>query len=77
MNNELLEKLAALEHEQWAHWTKYMLNRLGYHANNSNPNIRRWFNQIQTPYDELSEKEKESDREWARKVLKIMEENHD
>ena len=24
----LRERLAALEHEQWAHWTEYMLSRL-------------------------------------------------
>ena len=72
MSDELLEKLAALEHEQWAHWTQYMLARLGHYRNNSNPDIRYWFKQIQTPYKELSEKEKESDREWARKVLNIM-----
>lgn len=45
MKPEVVEALAALEHEQWAHWTKYA---------------------------DLSEKEKESDREWARKVLEII-----
>ena len=63
---ELLENLAALEHEQWAHWTEYMLDNL------SAGNITRWREQINTPYDKLSEKEKESDREWARKVLTIF-----
>ncbi len=28
--------------------------------------------QIETPYSELSEKEKDGDREWAEKVLKIV-----
>jgi len=64
--NKLIEKLAELEHEQWAHWTKYMLDNL------SDENIVRWKQQIETPYEELSEKEKESDRKWACKVLKIM-----
>lgn len=31
--------------------------------------IMRWRRQIDTPYGELSEKEKDSDREWADKVL--------
>jgi len=61
-----LEQLAELEHEQWAHWTKYMLDNL------APENIERWKRQIDTPYSELSEKEKESDRNWARKVIEII-----
>lgn len=75
--DELLEKLAALEHEQWAHWTKYMLAQLLYHENSANPIVRRWYLQIDTPYHRLSKFEKESDRVWAKKVLEIMEKNHD
>lgn len=61
------ESLAELEHEQWAHWTKYMLDNL------TDANIARWKKQIATPYKDLSEKEKDSDREWADKVLKLLE----
>jgi hypothetical protein len=61
-----LEQLAELEHEQWAHWTRYMLDNL------TEENIARWRRQIDTPYEELSEKEKESDRKWARKVLGVL-----
>jgi len=57
------ENLAELEHEQWAHWTRYMLNNL------TEENISRWKKQIETPYNMLSEEEKESDRTWARKVI--------
>jgi len=66
MNKELLEKLAALEHKQWAHWTEYMLNNL------TDENINRWIRQIETPYEKLSDNEKEKDRVWARKVLEII-----
>lgn len=59
-----LEKLANLEHEQWAHWTRYMLDNL------TDDNIKRWRLQIDIPYSELSEKEKESDRKWARKAMR-------
>lgn len=31
--------------------------------------LQRWERQIQTPYADLTEKEKDSDREWADKVL--------
>lgn len=32
----------------------------------------RWERQMNTPYDKLSEEEKESDREWARKMLNTV-----
>lgn len=72
------EKLAALEHTQWAHWTTYMLGVLfpflfdGSQAEYPHPDVKRWMGQIMTPYAELSEKEKDSDREWADKVLLQM-----
>lgn len=57
------EAVAAVEHDQWAHWTAYMLDNL------SRENIIRWSLQIETPYAELTEAEKESDREWAHKAV--------
>lgn len=60
------EKLAELEHIQWAHWTAYMLD------NQTPENIKRWRRQINTHYSELSETEKDSDRKWADKVLEIL-----
>ena len=64
---KILEELSDLEHKQWSHWTKYMLDNL------TDENIDTWKKQIKTDYEDLSEKEKDSDREWARKVLKIVE----
>jgi hypothetical protein len=61
------ERLAALEHNQWTHWTRYMLDNL------TPENIERWRRQIATPYAELSEREKESDRQWADLVLAALE----
>jgi hypothetical protein len=65
ISSKTREKLAELEHIQWAHWTEYMLNNL------TPLNIARWKKQIKTPYTQLSEKEKNSDREWADRVIKI------
>jgi hypothetical protein len=65
-NMEIIEELADLEHEQWGHWTEYMLDNL------TDINIKKWKKQIKTSYSELSEKEKDSDREWAEKVLNII-----
>lgn len=82
--NELREKIAALEHTQWAHWTKYMLTFLGltlewvdgavevrFKAAQGDA-VSRWWRQIKAPYAELTEREKDSDREWADKVLHQM-----
>ena len=57
------ESLAELEHTQWAHWTRHMLDNL------TTENIDRWRRQIETPYSDLSEAEKDSDREWADRVI--------
>ena len=64
--NELREKLASLEHGQWAHWTEYILSHL------TPENIQRWKHQLLTSYEFLTEREKDSDRVWADKVLSIL-----
>ncbi len=66
-SDELREQLAELEHVQWATWTKYFIENL------TPINIERWQRQIETPYKELTEKEKDSDREWADKIIKLLE----
>ncbi len=58
-----VEAVAAVEHDQWIHWTAYMLD------NNTAENAERWRRQITTPYAELTETEKDTDREWAHKSL--------
>jgi hypothetical protein len=84
---ECLEKLAAQEHSQWAHWTEYMLKALHKRAGEGrcivcrtpDPEdheagclVGRWMRQIDTPYERLSEEEKESDREWAKKAFSAV-----
>ena len=64
----LIEKLADLEHKQWGHWTRYFLEFY------NRSNRRMWKRQSHTAYKNLSEKEKESDRAWARKVLDVFKE---
>jgi hypothetical protein len=60
---DLLEVLSDLEHRQWAHWTRYMLD------NYTPENVERWRLQVKTEYADLSEREKDSDRTWASTVL--------
>jgi ADP-ribose pyrophosphatase len=61
--DQLLESLAQLEHEQWASWARCFL------SNKSEENQIRWQRQMETPYEDLTDDEKEADRFWARKVL--------
>lgn len=60
----LREQLAALEHAQWCLWVNYMSKNKHEH--------KIWKKQAQTKYCDLSEKDKNGDREWADKVLKII-----
>ena len=62
---ELLEKLAELEHQQWSHWINYQ-TKIPFQ------DWELWLKLANTPYSELSEGHKESDREWARKVLRLL-----
>lgn len=66
---ELLERLAALEHKQWATWAAAIMSThdVGAHRR------ERWTRLIATPYSRLTEEEKEQDRVWARKVLREIE----
>jgi hypothetical protein len=71
-NYQLREKLAALEHQQWSHWTKYLIDS-GLITDAAK--IAHWERQINTPYYELTEAEKDLDRKWADKVIEILNDN--
>ena len=64
----LLEKLAALEHDQWIAWAKTVAET---EPNLSEGRVQRWEKYF-VPYEELSEEVKEFDREWAKKVLEVI-----
>lgn len=70
-NPELLEMLAQLEHEQWSHWVNYV-DSLEVTGHLTEDDLNRWKSQATMTYEYLTEQEKESDREWARKVLDIL-----
>lgn len=65
MNGELIERLAELEHEQWMEWSQAV-------ADEVSPERRVRWEKYWVPYDHLSEEVKERDREWARKVVRIV-----
>jgi hypothetical protein len=69
------EKLAKVQHEIWSHWMRYLFSV----CEEANGNliippdkVKRWKRQMITPYQFLTEEEKESDREQADKVLNII-----
>lgn len=62
------EKLAALEHDQWLHWSKTVAESV------APEKVKEWEpNWI--PYEKLTEEAKNQDREWADKVLAIIQDN--
>jgi len=77
--DKLMEELASLEHERWSKWQKYMHSKCVEHENGKGEfvclpadSFRRWERQINTPYAELTEAEKESDRAEVRPYLELI-----
>lgn len=73
---ERREQLAALAHAQWSGWMVYLFNLS--HSNGDGSItipanfVARWQGQIATPYEELTEREKDSDRVEADRVIALM-----
>lgn len=71
-----LEALAALEHERWSHWQRYLHEQC--ESNNDGSLtipaelVNRWTRQMTTPYQMLTEKEKSSDREVVNRDLEYL-----
>lgn len=80
--SELREKLADLCHEQWSGWMKYLFSKCISETGQFDKDtgnlvipkwaVDRWKRQLNTPYFELSEQEKESDRKEADKILLLI-----
>lgn len=73
---ELLEALAAIEHERWSHWQRYVHSKCIQAADGSltipAELVERWTTQMNTSYSELSDDEKESDRDQVRRYLPVI-----
>jgi hypothetical protein len=77
--DELVEKLAEVEHQRWADWQKYLhgkcetMQPLGYEIK-AIPfhSWHHWERQIATPYSDLSEQEKQSDREQVARYWSLI-----
>lgn len=82
----LREKLAELEHKQWASWATHLsrwivlieefisLGETSSALIMIEKKLKQW-KEFQVPYSELSESVKDSDRIWADKVLNLLD-NH-
>lgn len=72
----IVEDLAHIEHQRWSHWQTYMHSMGVRQADGSllipRDLVDRWDRQSSTLYANLSEKEKESDREQVRKYLPFI-----
>jgi len=72
----LVEQLAAVEHERWSHWQRYVHTKCVRQPDGSlllpAGLVARWEKQIDTKYAELDEQERESDREQVRKYLPLI-----
>lgn len=82
--DELLEELAELCHDQWSNWMTYLFSKCyedvsQFDKVNGNlviPEhyVKRWEKQLNTSYENLSESEKNSDIKEAKKFLNLLKE---
>jgi hypothetical protein len=81
--NIIVELLADIEHERWAGWQAHLHSKLYEIDDNrvsQNHHLKilptelydRWERQIATPYSQLTESEKESDRNEVKKTLRAL-----
>ena len=70
--NDTAERLADYAHTAWSGWMEYLFDKG--HANPDGTftinadSVERWRRQMGTPYKQLPETEKESDRDEAAKI---------
>lgn len=69
----MTERLAEIEHDRWAHWQKY-LHGMGVRNIDGSMTlpanlVEKWTRLIETPYSNLSEDERKSDREQVKRYL--------
>lgn len=80
--NKKLEQLASIQHDIWSHWMRYLFSQItkNIHVDKLNPDgyiipsdkVARWSRQMKTKYDELSDQEKQSDRDQVMKFIHLV-----
>jgi hypothetical protein len=76
-NRSLRELLAIYAHDAWSGWMKYLFAQGHFRADNgsfviSQESVERWTRQMTTRYENLSEAEKDSDRNEADRILSLI-----
>ena len=74
--NGIIDELADIEHDRWAHWQRYLHSKCERRPDGSlviPPDLaEQWQRQIDTRYESLSEEEKASDREQVKRYLPLI-----
>lgn len=74
--DNLVDQLASIEHDRWAHWQRYMHSKATRQPDGSliipADLVTKWERQIAMPFAQLSETEKDSDREQVQKYLPLI-----
>jgi hypothetical protein len=63
-----VERLAALSFWQWQSWTRFFLE-----GKHTPEDLKEWVRLLGAKYEDLTGKQKENYRFWARKMLEIVE----
>lgn len=76
--SELIELLAEKEHMSWSHWMTYLFSICQRESDGSVSIpanlVERWQKQAATLYPQLTEREKQSDRNRVAHILPIIDE---
>lgn len=73
----LYEQLASIQHDIWSHWMAYVFDHCATENEDGSVTIpaelaKRWRRQVATGYSELSERERESDRDQVDKFWPLL-----
>jgi hypothetical protein len=72
----LIEELAAIEHERWSQWQRYVHSKCTRQPDGSlllpADLVARWEKQVATNYSALDETDKERDREQVYRYLPLI-----
>jgi len=75
-DEDLIEALANVQHAIWSHWMNYQFRICHRNEDGSvtipTDMVERWKRQMATGYADLSEREKDSDRNQAHKVMDVL-----
>ena len=73
---DMIEKLSDVEHDGWSRWMKHLFSVSKKNKDGTviipKDKVERWERQVKTDYEDLSGKEKESDRKEVRKFVKLI-----